>query len=84
MTRRKRHLTSDFVFHEVDERQQARHTSHAPIFSGRPQRAGQDSPTCSATSFGRGRIEYHSTSIRYVLNGGLLEEVKLALRGLAL
>ena len=32
----------------------------------------------------RGRIEYHSTSRRYVLNGGIPEEVKAALRELRL
>jgi hypothetical protein len=32
----------------------------------------------------RGRIEYRSTSRRYVLNGGLPDDVKLALRDLAL
>lgn len=30
----------------------------------------------------RGRVEYHSTSRRYVLNGGLPEDVKQALRKL--
>jgi hypothetical protein len=30
----------------------------------------------------RGRVEYHSTSRRYVLNGGLPEDVKLALQDL--
>jgi hypothetical protein len=32
----------------------------------------------------RGRIEYQSTSRRYVLNGGLPEDVKAALRELDL
>jgi hypothetical protein len=32
----------------------------------------------------RGRIEYRSTSRRYVLNGGLPEDVKQALRDLGL
>jgi hypothetical protein len=31
-----------------------------------------------------GRVEYHSTSRRYVLNGGLPEETKAALRELRL
>jgi hypothetical protein len=72
---------------EKSRRCRARHAAHGLTFDELWRRVGGDRRTL-VTILGdeecRGRVDYHSTSRRYRLNGGLPADVVVALRALRL